>query len=105
MPNNVVKGPTPWDELYTVHDWDRAKTTLGPVGATIHSISTEPIIVESQIFENKSSQTATLYVFMSDAVGNNVTSSWSGSGSFSVSQSIKPQLKCSELAKSFLREL
>ena len=89
-PNDVfVKSPTPWDDLYTRYDWDQVKTTLVPVGATVLSISTEPIIVKSQIFENKSSQTATFNVFVSDTVSNSATSSWSTSGSFSVSQSIK----------------
>ncbi|ARC90494.1 follicular epithelium yolk protein subunit [Rhodovulum sp. MB263] len=89
-PNDAyVRSPTPWNDLYQSYSWPQVQTVLVPVRSEILGITSQPVIVKEQTFENNSQVTGTFNVGISDEVSNSATSSWSTGGTLSVSEEIK----------------
>lgn len=83
-----LRSPTPWGDLYQSNGWSQVSRTLVPRSGKILSITTKPLIVMRQVFENNSTKEATFNVGISTAVENTVSSSWSKNGELTVSQEI-----------------
>ena len=66
---------------------------LSSTSAEILGITSEPIILKSQVFENNSSKEADFNVTISDSVSNTTSSSWSTGGTLTVGQKITYQVE------------
>ncbi|XP_052747887.1 spherulin-2A-like [Galleria mellonella] len=83
-----LRSPTPWGDLYKTYGWSQVARTLEPRNGKILKITSKPVIVLEQIFENNSSKPALFNVGISQTVENTVSSSWSKGGELSVGQEI-----------------
>ncbi|XP_053620977.1 spherulin-2A [Plodia interpunctella] len=83
-----LRSPTPWGDLYSTFGWDQVLSTLVPKNGKILGITSQPMIITKQLFENNSSKPATFDVGISQSVQNTVKSSWSQGGSLNVAQEI-----------------
>lgn len=88
-PNDAyLHSPTPWDDLYKTYGWDQVQTILVVKSATVTGITSEPVIVATKTFSNKSTKKATFDASISDQVTNTTESNWSETDSIEVSQTI-----------------
>lgn len=88
-PNDAyLHSPTPWDDLYKTYGWDQVQTILVVKSATVIGITSEPVIVATKTFSNKSTKKATFDASISDQVTNTTESNWSETDSIEVSQTI-----------------
>lgn len=71
-----LKSPTKWNDLYKTYSWPEVQMVLTVQSAEILSITSEPTIVKSQDFINRSSKSASYSVSISEEVTNTLTSSW-----------------------------
>ncbi len=86
-PNDAyLHSPTPWGDLYKTYSWSQVKMVMVVQDANIISLTSDPIIVKTQNFENNSSQTGDFSVSVSDTVSNTVSSNWSKGGTFTIGQ-------------------
>lgn len=83
-----LRSPTPWGDLYQSYGWNQVIRTLIPRSGKILKISSQPVMVLRQDFQNNSTKPATFNVGISQAVENTVSSSWSKGGELSVDQEI-----------------
>ena len=82
--------PTPWDNLYQKYNWTQTKTIMSVASAEILEITSEPVILKTQTFENSSfTEDVTYNASITDTVSNRVTSSWSTDNTLTVGQTIK----------------
>lgn len=92
-PNNAyLHSPTPWDDLYKRYNWSEVQTVLIVQSATIRGITSEPVIVATKSFANKSSRKATFDCSISDQVTDTVESNWSQMDTITVGQKIKYEI-------------
>lgn len=82
-----LHSPTPWNDLYETYNWPQVQRVLVVQSAEILEITSEPVIVKTQEFENNSSQTGLFDVAISDEVSNTTSSNWSTGGELSIAQS------------------
>jgi hypothetical protein len=62
-PNDAyLHGPTPWGDLYKKYGWEEVYVHVRPVEAKILDMSTKPLILKTETFNNDSSKTATFDV-------------------------------------------
>lgn len=88
-PNDAyLHNPTPWDNLYTKYNWTEVQTVLVVENATIMGITSEPVIVATKTFENKSSKKANFNCDISDQVTNSAESNWSQTDTINISQAV-----------------
>ena len=88
-PNDVfLHSPTPWSDLYKTYKWQQVQLVMAAQSAEVLDITSEPVIVKSQEFENNSSRPATFTVGISESVTNTSTSSWSKGGSISIGEKV-----------------
>lgn len=88
VPQNVyLTSSTPWGDLYKKNDWSQVQTVLVVKSATITEITSNPVIVKSQIFTNNSSVKATFNASILDQVTNTTETSWTQTNTIEVSQS------------------
>ncbi|XP_061724971.1 spherulin-2A-like [Cydia pomonella] len=83
-----LKSPTPWGDLYRTYNWNQVARTLVPKSGKVLKITSQPLIVMQQVFENNSTMPATFNVGISHTVENRVSSHWTKSGELSVGQEI-----------------
>ncbi|XP_059047952.1 spherulin-2A-like [Achroia grisella] len=83
-----LRSPTPWGDLYKSYGWDQVRRTLVPRNGKILRITSKPVVVMEQVFENNSTRPALFNVGISQTVENTVTSSWSKGGALSIGQEI-----------------
>lgn len=69
-----LHSPTKHD-LYTTYNWAQTETVIVSISAEILGVKSEPVILKTQTFENKSSKEATYTVSISDSVTDTVVSS------------------------------
>ncbi|XP_063630712.1 spherulin-2A-like [Cydia splendana] len=88
-PNDAfLKSPTPWGDLYRTYNWNQVARTLVPKSGKVLKITSQPLIVMQQVFENNSTKPATFNVGISHSVENRVSSHWAKSAELSVEQEI-----------------
>lgn len=87
-----LKSPTPWGDLYKEYHWEQVKRILKVKSATIMGINYKPVIVHSQDFENAFNNTIKVNTGISHTVETTVTTSWSKTNEFQVSQEIEYKL-------------
>ena len=75
-------------ELYGRYGWPPVTATVTPKSAKIISFKSQPVALAEQLFENKSTKSATYSVTLSQSVTNTFSSSWSNSDSISISKDI-----------------
>ncbi|MGQ0604469.1 MAG: ETX/MTX2 family pore-forming toxin [Anaerolineales bacterium] len=78
--------PTPWNDLYKRYRWPQVQVVLVVQSAEILGITSEPVIVKTQEFVNRSSRKATFTVSISESVNNTTSSNWSTGGTLSIGQ-------------------
>jgi hypothetical protein len=89
-PNDAfLHSPTPWNDLYATYGWPQVQTVLAVQRAEIISLTSQPIIMKTQEFDNTSSKRATFNVAINDEVSNTVGTSWSTGGTLSVGEEIE----------------
>lgn len=86
--DTFVRSPTPWGDLYESFGWSEVVRTLVPKTGRIVKISSEPMVLLQQIFENNSSKPAMFNVGISQAVATTVSSKWTKGGELSIEQEI-----------------
>jgi hypothetical protein len=94
-PNDAyLHSPTPWDDLYKRYNWSQVTTVLVAEKAEILGITSEPVIVKSQEFINRSSnKDATYNVSIHESVENTTSSNWSTGGELTIGQSFEYGVK------------
>lgn len=93
-PNDAyLHSPTPWGDLYKTYGWKQVQTLLVVQKAEILGITSEPVIVKTQKFENNSSNKGTFNVSISETVQDTTTSSWSTGGTLTVGQKFEYKVK------------
>ncbi|MGB5771350.1 MAG: hypothetical protein WBM32_16005, partial [Crocosphaera sp.] len=66
-PNDAyLRSPTPWGDLYKTYSWPQVQTLLVAQSAEILEITSQPVIVKTQEFENNSDHEATFNVAISE---------------------------------------
>lgn len=86
-PNDAyLHSPTPWGDLYKKNSWPQVQTVLVPTNAEILEITSQPLILKTQTFENQSEEAATFNVSVTDTVSETVASNWTTGGSLSIGQ-------------------
>lgn len=81
-----LHSPTPWGDLYKMYGWGQVQTILSVKSAKITGITSEPVIVATKTFSNKSSKQATFDASISDQVADTVESNWSKTDTIEVGQ-------------------
>uniref|UniRef100_A0A2A4JM53 Uncharacterized protein n=1 Tax=Heliothis virescens TaxID=7102 RepID=A0A2A4JM53_HELVI len=84
-----LKSPTPWGDLYETYKWETVKRELSIKSARVTGITKEPVVVLAQDFENISNKTIKVNTGISHTIENTVTTSWTKSKEFTVSQEIE----------------
>lgn len=89
-PNDAyLHSSTPWGDLYKTYKWEQTQMVLVATSAEILEITSNPVALKSQTFENYSSHEAEFNVSISDSVTHTTTSSWSTGGTLSIEQKFK----------------
>ena len=89
-PNDAyLHSPTPWNDLYKTYGWEQTQTVITSTSAEILEITSEPVALKTQTFENNSSYEAEFNVSVTDTVTDTSESSWETGGTFTVGQMIK----------------
>ena len=88
-----LHSPTPWGDLYKTYGWQQVQTLLVVQKAEILGITSEPVIVKTQEFENNSSKKGTFNVAISETVQDTTTSNWSTGGTLTVGQKFEYKVK------------
>ena len=92
-PNDAyLHSPTKHD-LYTTYNWAQTETVIVATSAKILGVTSEPVILKTQTFENDSSIKATYTASISDSVTDTVVSSWQEGGEFTVDQKIQYKIE------------
>jgi hypothetical protein len=92
-PNDAyLHSPTPWGDLYKSYSWPQVQMVLVVKNAEILGITSEPVIVKTQEFENNSRKKGTFNVGISEEVNNTTSSNWSTGGNLTVQQMIKYEI-------------
>ncbi|XP_021195733.3 spherulin-2A [Helicoverpa armigera] len=85
-----LKSPTPWGDLYKTYKWETVKREMSIKSVRVTGISKDPVVVLSQDFENISSnKTIKVNTGISHTIENTITTSWTKSKEFTVSQEIE----------------
>lgn len=95
-PNHAyLRSPTPpLGDIYTQFDFDPVDRHLGVLSTEILEVTSEPLIMKSQIFENDSNTVSAVFdVAISDTVSNTSTSTWNTGGTFTVGQAFTYKVK------------
>ncbi len=93
-PNDAyLCSPTPWGDLYEKYSWPQVQRVLVVQKAEILGITSEPVIVKTQEFENSSSVKGTFNVAITESVNNTTSSSWNNVSTLSVGQKFKYGVK------------
>lgn len=88
-PNDAyVHSPTPWNDLYSRYGWRQIERIVYPKSYKILGISSEPVIVKTEEFQNNSTVKAKYSSEISQTVEKVVSSTWSKSGEISMGQEI-----------------
>jgi hypothetical protein len=88
-PNDAyVKSPTPWNDLYATYGWPQVQTWLSVIDSKVIRITSEPVILGSQVFQNTSDTVATFNANITDQVSESVETNWSETYGFEVGQTI-----------------
>ncbi|HEX8834273.1 MAG TPA: hypothetical protein VF719_08730 [Abditibacteriaceae bacterium] len=80
--------PTPWGDLYATYGWPQVQTQLSVQSATIIGVTSDPVIVATQIFENQSSVPADFNCGITQEVSVTAETNWSESSEVAVGQTI-----------------
>ncbi|CAK1549106.1 unnamed protein product [Leptosia nina] len=89
-PHSVyLRSPTPWHDLYKTNNWEQVSRILSVKSATIKINDKQTTVVLSQDFENYSNTNVKVNTALSQTVENSVTTSWSSSHEWGVSQEIQ----------------
>jgi len=93
-PNDAfLHSPTPWNDLYNTYGWKQVQTLLVVQRAEILGITSEPVIVKTQEFENNSSKSGSFNVSISETVQNTSTSTWNTGGTLTIGQKFTYSVK------------
>ena len=88
-PNDAyLCSPTPWGDLYKTYNWEQTNTVV-TASAEILDITSKPVALKTETFENNSSHDANFQVSVTDTVSDTVSSSWNTGGSLLIGQKIK----------------
>lgn len=88
-PNDAyLSSPTPWGDLYKTYSWPQVQTVFVAESAEILAITSEPVIVKTQDFINSSSKKGVFNVSITESVQNTSSSTWSTSGTLTISRKI-----------------
>lgn len=88
-PNQAyVKGPTPHGGLYRRYGWPEVKTRLTVRESKILGLTSEPVILSSEVFSNKSNEKATFNAEITDEVSETVETNWSQTYGLEVGQTV-----------------
>lgn len=86
-PNDAyLHSPTPWGDLYKTYYWEQVQTVLVVQSAEVVSITSQPVVIKTQEFENNSNNEGTFNVSISETVNNTATSSWNTGGALTIGQ-------------------
>ena len=84
-----LRDPTPdQGAIYEKYDWPQTKTIMNVLSAEIVGVTSEPVILKTQEFVNRSSKDVTYNVSISESVTDTFSSEWSKEGTLTVGQSI-----------------
>lgn len=83
-----VCSPTPWKDLYKRYDWPQVQTLFSVVSASILGVTSKPVIVASQTFENTSNVSAEFDCAITQEVSVTAESNWSNASTVEVGQTI-----------------
>ncbi|MBD2113564.1 MULTISPECIES: hypothetical protein [Cyanophyceae] len=88
-PNDAfLCSPTPWDDLYRRYDWPQVQMILEVQSAQILSIESNPKIVKTQTFRNRSARNSGEFdCSITSTVETSATSTWSTGGELTIEQS------------------
>ena len=86
-PNDAfLHSPTPWNDLYKTYGWPEVQTLLVVQSAKITGITSQPVVVATKTFTNRSSKKAIFDASISDQVSNTTESNWSATNTIEVQQ-------------------
>src|SRR5690348_6004871 len=86
-PNDAyLHSPTPWNDLYKTYGWPEVQTLLVVQSAQITGITSQPVVVATKTFTNRSSKKAVFDASISDQVSNTTESIWSTTNTIEVAQ-------------------
>jgi hypothetical protein len=86
-PNDAyLHSPTPWNDLYKTYGWPEVQTILIVQDAKISGITSDPVVVATRTFTNRSSKKAVFDASISDQVSNTTESNWSTTNTIEVEQ-------------------
>ena len=86
-PNDAyLHSPTPWNDLYKTYGWPEVQTILIVQDAKIRGITSDPVVVATRTFTNRSSKKAVFDASISDQVSNTTESNWSTTNTIEVEQ-------------------
>jgi hypothetical protein len=86
-PNDAyLHSPTPWNDLYKTYGWPEVQTLLVVQSAQITGITSQPVVVATKTFTNRSSKKAVFDASISDQVSNTTESNWSTTNTIEVAQ-------------------
>lgn len=92
-PKNVYyKSPTPWGDLYKTQKWEEVTLTTSFESYRVKTTNKKPTVILTQDFENHSNNTIKVNTGISHSVENTLTTSWTKSKEFEISQEIEYDL-------------
>ena len=94
VPNDAfVHSPTPWGDLYKTYNWSQVQTVVIAESAEILDITSKPVALKTQTFDNSSSNPATFSADITDEVTDTMSSNWSTGGTVEVGQTISYEVR------------
>ena len=88
-PNDAyLHSPTPWDDLYKRYNWPQVQTVMVVDSARITGITSNPEVIASNKFSNKSSVPGTFNAGVSTQISNTESTTWTETTSLSISESL-----------------
>jgi|GEM_PF-1972639 len=84
-----VRGPTPWDDLYTVYGLEQTKAVLTVKSAQILEITSQPTVLNRVEFINESTRfPATYHADVTQDVSNTVETNWNSTHGVEFTQTV-----------------
>lgn len=88
-PNDAyLHSDTPWGDLYKTYGWPQVQTVLVLQSATITGISSNPEIIATRTFTNKSSVAGVFNASVSSQIANTESTNWSETSTVSFSDTV-----------------
>jgi urease beta subunit len=79
---------TPWGDLYETYGWQQVEVVMIPLRAEVTSVSSDPVIVATKTYSNKSQKYITVSADVTDAVDSTASTSWSSTATVGMSNTI-----------------